>query len=303
VLVHFGLKRVVGFGVGAGANILCRFALSHQNKVDALCVLNCISTQSGWIEWGYQKMNARNLRQKGVMTQTVLDYLMWHHFGKVSEERNHDLTTVYSQYFESNVKAHNLALLIDSYIRRTDLNIERTLDPLKRKEVRTLKMAVLNITGALSPHVDDTVTFNGRLDPVTSTWMKIQDCGMVMEEQPAKLSEAFRLFLQGQGYVPSLSMKKLSQHRKMSVDSGVGGQSSTSSNASINNASVSSGHLTPKGDANSTSALVNLNSNASIHSKTSGLDKAINDIRITENPISESPELAADATTTENPVC
>lgn len=91
----------------------------------------------------------------------------------MSDERNHDLTTVYRQYFESNVNAHNLALLIDSYIRRTDLNIERTLDPLKRKEVRTLKMAVLNITGALSPHVDDTVTFNGRLDPVTSTWMKV----------------------------------------------------------------------------------------------------------------------------------
>jgi hypothetical protein len=31
----------------------------------------------------------------------------------------------------------------------------------------------LNITGALSPHVDDTVTFNGRLDPVNSTWMKV----------------------------------------------------------------------------------------------------------------------------------
>ncbi len=64
-------------------------------------------------------------------------------------------------------------LFFDSYIRRTDLNIERTLDPLRRKEVRTLKMSVLNVTGALSPHVDDTVTFNGRLDPVTSTWMKV----------------------------------------------------------------------------------------------------------------------------------
>ncbi|XP_021955627.1 protein NDRG3 isoform X2 [Folsomia candida] len=305
VLVHFGLKRVVGFGVGAGANILCRFALSHQEKVDALCVLNCISTQSGWIEWGYQKMNSRNLKAKGVMTQGVLDYLMWHHFGKVNEDRNHDLTTVYRQYFESNVNPTNLAMFIDSYIRRTDLNIERTLDPMRRKEVRTLKMALLNVTGAFSPHVDDTVTFNGRLDPVTSTWMKIQDCGMVMEEQPAKLSEAFRLFLQGQGYVPSLSMKKVSQHRKMSVDSGVGGvgeQSSASSNASINNASgsISSGIVTPKGDANSTTALINLNSNSSVHSKTSALDKAISDIRITENPISESPELAA---SNENPVC
>jgi len=32
---------------------------------------------------------------------------------------------------------------------------------------------VINITGSLSPHVDDTVTFNGRLDPTNSSWMKV----------------------------------------------------------------------------------------------------------------------------------
>jgi hypothetical protein len=30
--------------------------------------------------------------------------------------------------------------------------------------------------------------------------LQIQDCGMVLEEKPGKVSEAFRLFLQGQGY-------------------------------------------------------------------------------------------------------
>jgi len=29
---------------------------------------------------------------------------------------------------------------------------------------------------------------------------QLQDCGMVLEEQPAKIVEAFRLFLQGHGY-------------------------------------------------------------------------------------------------------
>jgi hypothetical protein len=33
VLTHYGLKRVVGLGIGAGANILCRFALAHPEKV------------------------------------------------------------------------------------------------------------------------------------------------------------------------------------------------------------------------------------------------------------------------------
>lgn len=85
-------------------------------------------------------------------------------------------------------------------------------------------MPVINITGSLSPHSDDTVTLNGRLDPTNSTWMKVRpfqelsksfnliaeicyrnsiqisDSAMVLEEQPGKLAEAFRLFLQGEGY-------------------------------------------------------------------------------------------------------
>ncbi|KAK0181724.1 hypothetical protein PV327_003982 [Microctonus hyperodae] len=199
VLGHFGLKSVIGFGVGAGANILARFALAHPNKVNALCLINCVSTQAGWIEWGYQKLNVRYLRSQG-MTQGVLDYLMWHHFGRGTEERNHDLVQVYTNYFERRVNPTNLALFIDSYVRRTDLNITRELDPTRIKEGSTLSVPVMNITGALSPHVDDTVTLNGRLNPTNSSWMKISDCGMVLEEQPGKVSEAFRLFLQGEGY-------------------------------------------------------------------------------------------------------
>ncbi|XP_014366572.1 protein NDRG3 isoform X3 [Papilio machaon] len=200
VLGHFGIKTFIGFGVGAGANILARFALVHPQKVDALTLINCTSSQAGWIEWAYQKMNSRSLRARG-MTQGVLDYLMWHHFGRFAEERNHDLAQMYRGYFTRHVNPTNLSLLMDSYVRRTDLNISR--------EGHTIRAPVLNITGALSPHVDDTVTFNGRLQPTNSTWMKISDSGMVLEEQPAKISEAFRLFLQGEGYA-ALALHKLS---------------------------------------------------------------------------------------------
>ncbi|XP_076388315.1 misexpression suppressor of KSR 2 isoform X1 [Megachile rotundata] len=217
VLGHFGLKSVIGFGVGAGGNILARFALAHPEKVNALCLINCVSTQAGWIEWGYQKLNVRHLRSQG-MTQGVLDYLMWHHFGRGTEERNHDLVQVYKNYFERRVNPTNLALFIDSYVRRTDLNITRELDPTRKKEGLTLGVPVMNITGALSPHVDDTVTLNGRLDPTNSSWMKISDCGMVLEEQPGKVSEAFRLFLQGEGYVAPLSPLKMADYRQASLE-------------------------------------------------------------------------------------
>ncbi|CAO1312983.1 unnamed protein product [Diamesa serratosioi] len=198
VMSHFGLKSIIGLGIGAGANILVRFALANPDKVGALCLVNCSSTQAGWIEWGYQSMNARNLRSKG-MTQGVLEYLMWHHFGRNPEERNLDLVSMYKSYFERSINPVNLAMLIDSYVKRSDMNIARTPSG-SPQAAATLKMPVLNITGSLSPHIDDTVTFNGRLEPTKTNWMKISDCGLVLEEQPGKLAEAFRLFLQGEGY-------------------------------------------------------------------------------------------------------
>ena len=56
-VVHFfGLKRFIGFGVGAGANILSRYALWHPTKVEALVLVELVASNGGWIEWGYQKV-------------------------------------------------------------------------------------------------------------------------------------------------------------------------------------------------------------------------------------------------------
>ena len=33
VMVHFNLRKFIGFGVGVGANIIVRFALTHPDKV------------------------------------------------------------------------------------------------------------------------------------------------------------------------------------------------------------------------------------------------------------------------------
>lgn len=50
--------------------------------------------------------------------------------------------TVYRQHFEKALNATNLGLLVDSYIRRTDLSIVRELDPNKKKVLALLGICV-----------------------------------------------------------------------------------------------------------------------------------------------------------------
>lgn len=171
--------------------------------VDGLLLINPSSTVASWSEWFYQKRNIYQLdgfswyflKNQREFPQEVQDYLMWYHFGQQTEKENHDLIRLYKDFFSGrNHLSRNLAMFIDAYIGRNDLNIERG------EKERNLKCSTLIISGAVSPHVDDSVNMNGRLNPKITTWMKLSDCGMVLEERPNKVCEALRLFLQGLGY-------------------------------------------------------------------------------------------------------
>jgi len=204
VINYFKLKKVICFGIGLGANILARFALQHSDLVNGCIFINCVSTKCGWIEWGYQKWSSWYLGS-GKYTEFTNNYLLWHHFGYQTWDKNHDLIESYNHVF-SKINAVNLSYLISSYINRTDLGIQRSeLDSKKFN----FKCSVLNVMGDMSPHDDDVIDFNGRLEPNDSNFIKFADCGgMVLEEQPAKMSEAIRHFVQGLGYVPHLSISR-----------------------------------------------------------------------------------------------
>lgn len=95
LMQHFNMKPFIGFGVGAGANVLSRFALSHPDKVDSLCLVNCTAGKAGWGEWGYQKWNSWYLKS-GNLTAGVEEYLLWHWFGKKTMSENYDLVATYT---------------------------------------------------------------------------------------------------------------------------------------------------------------------------------------------------------------
>lgn len=133
---------------------------------------------------------------------------MWHHFGDGAESRNRDLVHVYRRLFSGqHLNARNLSLLIDSYIRRTDLNLDRS------DRTKNIRCPTQLLCGHEAPHVDESVEMNGRLPADLGTWMKLQDCSMLLEEQPGKVAEALRLFIQGLGYSLSLFNRRLQQRK------------------------------------------------------------------------------------------
>lgn len=202
VVEDFRIKSFIGFGVGAGANILCRFALMYPEKVDGLILVNGYASTAGWSEWAYQKWNAWYLKS-GQLTQAVEDYLLWHWFGTRTMQTEGDLLALYTNYMKS-LNPVNVGLFISSYIKRTDLKITRELDPSKKRAVNNFRCPVMLLAGEDSPHLDETIDMNGRLDPTNSTWMKFDCGGMLFEEVPDRVCEAIQLFLQGMGYVAAL---------------------------------------------------------------------------------------------------
>lgn len=200
VCERFKIKNFIGFGVGAGANVLSRFALKNPKYMDGLVLINPTASVASWTEWFYQKLNIYYLSSTvntglASFPESTRDYLMWHHFGRQDETRNFDLFELYKNYFMSkSINAYNLALFIDSFLKRTDMAIDRN------NLEKNFKCPILLICGSMSPHLEDSVAMNSRINPATSTWMKIQNCGMVLEEQPGKVVEALKLFIQGLGY-------------------------------------------------------------------------------------------------------
>jgi len=227
VMHYYGISHCVCFGVGVGANILVRLARRRPTMVDGLILINCNSQNAGWVEWVYNKINLKTLKKQQrpecssnlALPDTVVDYLIWYHLGRPDAEGRAldaiSVSSIYKQYFNAGgsegPNCKNLAAFLQSYVQRSDLNLAREIAPngkvLYGASSRALKSPVLNMTGDHSPHVEATVAFNGRLQPNKTTWMKIQDAAMILEEQPSKVAEAVKLFLQGLGYTTVRSTK------------------------------------------------------------------------------------------------
>ncbi|XP_069393859.1 protein NDRG1-like [Paralichthys olivaceus] len=201
VLKHFGLRSVIGLGVGAGAYILAKFALNHPDMVDGLLLININPNAEGLIDSVATKITE--------WTQTLPDAVISHLFGKEEIQTNHDLIATYRHHITTTMNQSNVIQFFRSYNSRNALDVERPV-PGGHITVRTLKCPSLLVVGDNSPVVEPVVDCNSKLNPTKTTLLKMSDCGGLPHvDQPAKVIEAFKYFIQGMGYLSCASMTRL----------------------------------------------------------------------------------------------
>ncbi|KAJ6661045.1 hypothetical protein lerEdw1_016846 [Lerista edwardsae] len=202
-LLFFSLKSIIGIGVGAGAYILSKFALNHPDVVEGLVLINIDPCAKGWIDWAASKFSG--------WTTNIVDIVLAHHFGHDELQANLELIQTYRLHIGQDINQDNLQLFVTSYNGRRDLDIERPVLGVNEDVAKTLKCPVLLVVGDSSPAVEAVVECNSRLDPMNTTLLKMADCGGLPQVvQPGKLTEAFKYFVQGMGYIPYLQLSHLS---------------------------------------------------------------------------------------------
>uniref|UniRef100_A0A6Q2XJW8 Protein NDRG2 n=1 Tax=Esox lucius TaxID=8010 RepID=A0A6Q2XJW8_ESOLU len=193
-------RSVIGMGVGAGAYILSRFTMANPTSVDGLVLINFEPKAKGWMEWTIKMVTS--------LTTFITEQILNHLFSQEEMSANGDLVKSHRQRISKAPNFINTELFWKSYNSHKELIIDYNTCP------------VMLVVGDKSPHEEAAVKCNSKLNPTTTSFVKMADAGGLPQlTQPSKLTEAFKYFVQGMGYMPTSIMTRLARSRTTSRSS------------------------------------------------------------------------------------
>lgn len=217
VLDHFNISSVVCLGEGAGANIVARFAMKHEQRVLALCLIHCTGTTAGFMETLKDKIITYKLSHQG-HNATAVHYLETHRFGTeegnpANKDQVNKVMDEFKKSLESKINPRNLRLFVEAFLRRTQLVSQAGL----------VRCPALLITGEKASHNHTVRTFHQALkDKSKVEFVEVQGVANVIAEAPHKFAVCFQYFLQGFGKVGHVKMQNVNREgmrgRSMSME-------------------------------------------------------------------------------------
>jgi len=196
ILAQLKIKQVLGLGVGAGANILCRLAIHSSEKVIGLVAIQPTASAASVMEQLRQKVVSLKLGSIDHGPDSD-QYLVYHKFGNMVESAEDTLKAVeeFKKRLHTDINARNLKLFVDSYMKRNEI-----LEDINSK----LKCDVLIVIGSNSSFVKQTEAMHKQANLERTSLIKLENVGDVMIESPEKVAEAILFFSQGLGLLPSV---------------------------------------------------------------------------------------------------